>query len=252
MGDEHRSEHREVQCRQGQSGINTPQLGWRTRLTAATRVRSKRALKLSAKRTDTVTTEQERRPWDDQPECIETSLAIETSFQRTGMPTIQTGRRNDLLQLDGVDLHRVQALCASKADLVVKGPLFPTFALISGISMWTRVMKLKFSIDEIKNVDLGHGGCSRSRASPAMIARLFLYRRILFSSPTTQKELVKDSCACVVTFVSPDDTTYAYKFLMLSTSLRWSNLPEPHRAKGPTSSAPSSRAQKPPGTYCAA
>ena len=77
--------------------------------------------------------------------------------------TIQTGRRNDLLKLDSVDLHRVQALCASKADLVVKGPLFPTFALISGISMWTRVMKLKFSIDEIKNVDLGHGG------SPAMI-----------------------------------------------------------------------------------
>ena len=30
------------------------------------------------------------------------------------MPTIQTGRRNDLLKLDVVDLHRVQALCASK------------------------------------------------------------------------------------------------------------------------------------------
>ena len=112
----------------------------------------------------------------------ETSLAIETSFQRTGMPTIQTGRRNDLLKLDVVDLHRVQALCASKVDLVVKGPLFPTFALISGISMWTRVMKLKFSIDEIK---VGHGGCSRSRASLAMIARLFLYRRILISSSWT-------------------------------------------------------------------
>ena len=135
---------------QGQSGINTPQLGWRTRLTAATRVRSKRALKLSAKRTETVTTEQERRPWDDQQECIETSVAIETPFQRTGMLTIQTGRRNDLLKLDSVDLHRVQVVCASKVDLVVKGPLFPTFALISGISMWTRVMKLKFSIDEIK------------------------------------------------------------------------------------------------------
>ena len=58
-----------------------------------------------------------------------------------------TGRRNDLLKFDVVDLHRVQALCASKVDLVVKGPLFPTFAMISGISMWTRVMKLKFCTD---------------------------------------------------------------------------------------------------------
>ena len=39
------------------------------------------------------------------------------------MPTIQTGRRNDLLKLVDGDLHRVQALWASKADLVVKGPV---------------------------------------------------------------------------------------------------------------------------------
>ena len=35
---------------------------------------------------------------------------------------------------------------------------------------------------------------------------------------TSQKELVKDSCAYLVTVESPDDTTYAYKFLRGSTS----------------------------------
>ena len=42
---------------------------------------------------------------------------------------VKRDRQREPLRLDVVDLHRVQALWASKVDLVVKGLAFPTIAL---------------------------------------------------------------------------------------------------------------------------